>query len=254
MSKVIKSEILKYFSGKFIYVLCIITTALPLLYYGFGYIVARINPEQAEQVLEGVANVSFQEYVFTSLIRFFSSGDIYLMIPILIAIIVTEDYGQGTIKYSLLAVSKEKLIMGKIVVIALVNSLLIACYLVSNIIIGFIGTQGFGNESFLMKTIVVLGIGWITILGYSSVITLVAINTRKVAYAILGGFGVFIFISMLKGLIPETIRYIVISSNIEGLIKMDIQTGVRALCVSIAYSLVFILLSRATFLRKEIYT
>lgn len=248
MNKIVKSELLKYFSGKMIYICSGILMFLPVLDFIMTKIIGNLKPE----LLENMKDVSTQEYIMNSIIGLFSGGILFIVVTILISSSVSEDYGNGTMKYSLLAVSREKLLLGKIITIGIINFIYIALALLSCSIIGFIAHNWSDNSYSLIQIAGAILLSWITIFGFTCLIIFAVNKISKAGGAIGTGIGIYFFISIIGALIPEEYKGAIITANIYKLVDMNLKSWGEIIITGSIYIIIFGTLSILSFRKKEI--
>lgn len=248
MNKIVKSELLKYFSGKMIYICSGILMILPVLDFIMAKILNKVQPEIAEQLL----NLSTQEYMMKSLLGLFSSGSLFIIVTVLISSIISEDYGNGTMKYSLLAVSREKLLIGKIITTGIINFIYIGVSLLSSSIIGFIGYKWSDNSHSLIQILGAALLGWITIFGFTCLVIFAVNKISKAGGAIGTGIGIYFAIAIIGALIPDEYKGAIITANLGKLVDMNLKSWGEIIITGVAYIIIFSTLSMLSFRKKEI--
>lgn len=248
MNKIIKSELLKYFSGKMIYICSGILMFLSVLDFIMTKVIGKLKPE----LLANMKVLSTQEYIMNSLIGLFSGGILFIIVTILVSSSISEDYGNGTMKYSLLAVSRVKLLIGKIITIGIINFIYIALSLLSSSIIGFITHKWSDNSYSLIQIAGAFFLCWITLFGFTCLIIFAVNKISKAGGAIGVGIGIYFFISIIGALIPEEYKGAIITANIYKLTDINVKSWGAIIITGLIYIIIFSTLSVFSFRKKEI--
>ncbi len=252
MSRVIKSELLKYISGKMLYICSGILFFLPIFNYVLTKILIASNPETFSQIIDRFSNLSSQEYILNSLAELFSGGGLFIIVIILASSMITSDYSKGTMKYTLLATSREKLILGKIIASGIINFIYIAAASLSIGIIGIVSYNWGSNSHSIIYILATSLLCWITLMGITCLIMFAINRISSVGGAIGLGFGIYFVIGLLSGLLPESYKVPIISANIYKVLEVKWSSLVEILIVGLAYIIVFSGLSLLAFRKKEI--
>lgn len=248
MNKIIKSELLKYFSGKMIYICSAILMFLPVLDLIMTKVIEKLKPE----LLENMKNLSTQEYMMNSLIGLFTGGILFIIVAVLVSSSISEDYGNGTMKYSLLAVSRVNLLVGKIITIGIINFIYITLALLSSSIIGFIKHDWIDSSYSIIQIAGAFLICWITLCGFTSLIIFAVNKISKAGGAIGVGIGIYFFISIIGALIPVEYKRAIITANIYKLSDINVKSWGEIIITGLIYIIIFSTLSILSFRKKEI--
>lgn len=250
MSRVIKSELKRYFSGKMVYICAGLLMLFTLLDYGMAKILIEISPESNPQIEAMFLNLSSQSFVLNELRNLFTGGNGLIMSLILAASLVSGDYGNGTMKYSLLAVSREKLIIGKVITASIINLIYIIAPLVSASIIGIAGYDWATDGYSYIQILGAASLCWVTLVGFTCLIMFAVNAVGKFAGAIGLGIGIYVFISMLS-LLPNKFKSFVISINLYKLADLNLSGSLEVLGIGLLYTVLFAGLLTLVFRRKE---
>lgn len=250
MLRVVKSELLKIFSGKMIYICIAILFSLPFIEYISYLGVHDMEPS----LLDAITSLSRQEYITNSIINLVSSMNFALIfiISILVSSLITEDYGNGTMKYSILAVTKEKLMIGKIITTGIINLIYLLVILASHIIISLLACKWSPEGIAISQIIGAFLLSWITLYGYACLITFALNKISKVSGAIGMGLGIYAIIAMLNGLLSNSYKFLVITGNSYKLMDMTVKSWVEVGLTGLIYIVTFSILSIVIFRKKEI--
>ena len=251
MFKVIKSELIKYFSGLMIYISTAITILLSLLDFIATKLIVTLSPEAVPELVERYANMTSQTYIINSLMSLFSGGAIFIVATIVVATIISEDYGKGTMKYSLLATSRGNLILGKIVTTGVINAIFVGASFVAAVIIGSF-TFNWDSAGFTMiEIMVVYFLAWMTMFGFSSIVMFMINKISKISGAIGVGVGVYMVTSIVGALVPESIKPLILTANFGKVMDMTISSWSEVVYTNLGYIIVFSSLVFISFRKKE---
>ena len=252
MFKVLKSELLKYLSGMMVYICAAITVFLSLADFAATKLITILSPEAVPHLVEKYATMTTQGYILNSLMSLFGGGSLYIVVAIVAATLISEDYGKGTMKYSLLATSKEKLILGKILTAGVINLIFIGASLIGAASVGFImfnwGSTGYS----VLEIMVAYFLGWLTLTGFSALVIFMINKISKISGAIGVGIGASMVLGMVGALIPNAIKPFVITANFGKVMDMSISSWGEVAFTNIGYILVFSILTLISFRKKEI--
>ncbi len=252
MNRVIKSELIKYFSGKMIYITTILVFLQSILDYGATKLITLFNPEEVPELAQRFSNMSSQDYLLSSLLGVFTGGSIFIIITIVLANMISEDYGRGTMKYSLLATTREKLILGKIFTVGIINFLFMTATLVGAGAIGFIVFEWDSTSYSIIQILGAYGLGWLTLCGFSCMIVFAISKISKVSGAIGMGIGISMAIGIIGMIIPPSLKPLMISTNFSRVLEMSLGSWTEVLFTGGLYIIVFSILSVIVFRKKEI--
>lgn len=252
MLRVVRSELIKWFSGKMIYISMIITAFLVMV----DYFAAKIYMETSSETIPGLTDrlsaLSAQEYMVNSMVNLISGGSIFIIVTIIIANLITEDYGKGTLKYSLLAVSRRSLITGKIVSAGILVLMLVISAAVSSGIVG-LAAYGWSDSSHsVMEVLTIHGLTWLTLYGFSSLLIFAVGRITKSSGAIALGIGIFMATGLVGVLGPESIKRYMIGVDFHRVANLSSVYQARIFTNGLVYILLFAVLSIIFFRRKEI--
>lgn len=252
MNRVIKSELIKCFSGKMLYITTVLVFLQSILDYGATKLITLFNPEHIPELAERFANMSSQDYILSSLLGIFSGGSIFIIISIVLANIISEDYGRGTMKYSLLATTRGKLILGKLATAGIINLLFMLAALVGAGAIGITVFEWDINGYSSLQILVAYGLGWLTLWGFSCLIVFLISKISKASGAIGIGIGVFMAMGIIGLIIPQALKPLVITVNFHRVIDMTLSSWGEVLFTGGIYIIGFSILSILFFRKKEI--
>ncbi|MCR3956279.1 MAG: ABC transporter permease [Gudongella sp.] len=252
MLRVVKSELLKWFSGKMIYISMIITAFLVMV----DYFAARIFMKTSSETIPGLTDrlnaLSAQEYMVNSMVNLISGGSIFIIVTIIIATLITEDYGRGTMKYSLLAVSRRSLITGKIASAGILVMMLVLSAAISS---GMVGLTAYGwsdSSHSAMEVLTIYALTWLTLYGFSSLLIFAIGRISKLSGAIALGIGIFMATGLVGVFAPESIKRYIIGVDFHRVANLSSVYQARILTNGLIYILLFAVLSIILFRRKEI--
>jgi len=252
MFKAMVSELTKCFSGMMIYICTAIAIFLSLVDFIATKLITTLSPEAVPEIVERYANITSQGYILNSLISLFSGGGIFIVATIVVATLISEDYGKGTMKYSLLATSREKLILGKIVTAGVINLMFIGVSFIGAVLIGsFLFNWDSGGYS-IMQIIVVYFLGWLTLFGFSSLVIFMTNKISKISGAIGLGIGAYMVMSMVGALVPKAIKPLVLTANFGKVMDMTLSSWSEVAFTNVGYIIVFSILTLISFRKKEI--
>lgn len=253
MFKTIKSELKKYMSGKMLYISIILVIVLSTIDYIATKVFIKYNPEEALELSKRSANISTQEYIVGTLVKLITGGTIFIIVTIIIAILISEDYGKGTLKYSLLATTKFKLIMSKIFTAGIINFLLVSAALISSSIIGIFAYKWDISSYYVFEIIAAYILGWLTLFGFSCLLIFVMINISKISGAIGVGIAIFMIIGVLGVILPQPLKAFIITVNFPEIVNMNLESLRQIFFTDVLYILFFSTLSVIIFRKKELF-
>lgn len=251
MYRVVKSELMKWFSGKMIYISVMVTALLTTADHVATKLLSEYDPQAVPGLIERFEMMSAQEYMTSALVSLISGGAIFIIVTIITAIIITEDYEKGTMKYFLMAVSRKKLMTGKILSMGIINLLLIIAAFISSVIVGVIGYEWQQGSYSILQIISVYFLGWLTLSGFSSLLMFVFNKVNKVTGAIGIGIAIFMILGIVGVVMPESIRGFVISADFHKAADMDPASLRQTFLAGSIYVLIFSLLNLIAFKNKE---
>ena len=252
MLRVVKSELLKWFSGKMIYISMIITGFLGTVDYFAAKILMKSGPETIPGLADKLNVLSAQEYMVNSMVNLISGGSIFIIVTIMIATLITEDYGRGTMKYSLLAVSRKDLIIGKIVSAGLLIMMLVLSAAASSGVVGMVAYGWDETSHTMMEVVTIFILTWLTLYGFSSLLIFAIGRTTKLSGAIAMGIGIFMTTGLVGGLVPVSIKRFIIGVDFYRVANLSSVYQERILTSGLIYLLLFTVLNIVFFRRKEI--
>ncbi len=252
MLRIVKSELMKWFSGKMIYISMLVTALVVSIDYLASRLLVTHNPETVPGLAERFQLMSTQEYIVNSIVNMVAGGTIFIIVTIITATLITEDYGRGTLKYSLLATTREKLMLGKIISSGIINFTLITAALISSSTIGVIGYEWKQDSYTILQIILVCFLGWLTIFGFSSLLMFALGGINKVSGAIGLGIGIFMLTGVIGVVAPEALKGLIIGVNFNKVAAMQTATLDQIFFSSSIYVLVFSILNVLNFRNKEI--
>ncbi|KOM98268.1 membrane protein [Clostridium botulinum] len=245
MLRVLKNEIIKMFSGKKFYVLSM-TLIISIIVMAF---LGKIHPNRG---------MNTSNFVFYTLLGTLLKPLIPMFMVLVITDTFTEDYIQGTMKFSLMApIKKIDLIIGKFLFIAIYGLILLAIGFVGSYIIGVI-TFGVGNNGeFLngfINNIKVYASIILPLFSFSAVISFIAVIINNSGAMIGLGIGIDVMMMMIDSQVKNIMYYtfsggmyayrIVQNLNDHNILMLSLTA-----CVYIA---IFLILSIGVVKRKDI--
>lgn len=252
MRRIVKSELIKWFSGKMIYISMLITALLVAIDFVATRLLASHKPQTVPGLAEKIQFMSSQEYIVNSMVNLLAGGTVFIIISIITATLVTEDYSRGTLKYSLLATSREKLMMGKIIASGIINFSLIVAALVSSSIIGIIGYDWSQGSYTILQIVMICFLGWLTITGFSLLLMFALGRINKVSGAIGLGIGIFMLTGVMGVVAPESLKGLIIGVNFSEVAALETSTLDQIFISGSMYVLIFSILNVLSFRNKEI--
>ncbi|WP_410506311.1 ABC transporter permease [Haloimpatiens sp. FM7315] len=249
MLKVLKNEIIKMFSSKKFYILCFVII-LSIL------IIAFTGKNDAKSVIN--AENFLTETLFGMLMR--------PMIPMLMVVIIaetlTQDYAEGTMKFSLMApIKKSDFIIGKFLFITVYALILLFVSFFGSYIIGVIffglGDKGEILSNFIYNLEVYVSIV-LPLLSFSFVISFIALIVNNSATIMGLGIGIHVIMLFVDSQIKNAMYY-TFSGGIAGgmyavriLGKIDVNAVISFSITAGIYIFVSIILSMLIFKKKDI--
>jgi len=252
MFKAMRSELVKGFSGIMIYIFIAITICLSLVDFIATKLIVTLSPEAVPELVERYANMTSQSYILNSLMSLFGGGAIFVVATIVVATMISEDYGKGTMKYSLLATSRENLILSKIATVGIINAIFIGASFVGSITIGSFIFDWDSSGNSIIEIMVVYFLGWLTLFGFSSLVIFMISKVSKVSGAIGIGVGAYMGMSMVGALVPKTIKPFIITANFGKIMDMSLSSWSEVAFTNVGYIIVFSILTLISFRKKEI--
>ena len=252
MFKIVKSELMKIFSGKMIYICAVLTMLLTSLNYISVKILLSVNSPEASQIVEEMASITTQDYIMQQLLSLISNGGFSIILIIILTYLITDDYSKGTMKYSLLAINKQELFIGKIIAVAIIELLLTVVGLITSGTIGVIAFSWSVSGLTVIQILQAYLYGWLGFLGFSCLVIFIIQNVSSTGGAIGVGLGIYLSIGIISMLIPQSIKPFIISANAINLIDSSKSLWNEFALTNIAYIIIFGLLSLIIFKRKEI--
>lgn len=250
MFKIIKSELSKCFYGKMVYICSAIIFLLPILDYAI--IKMLLTQELAEQA--GVSNLTTQSFILREFnAQFAAGGTVFIIITILIATLITSDYNNGTMKYSLMAVGRGKLIVGKIITVFTIELLYVSSILISSILIGILGYNWDPSGLNIIQIITVYLLGWLSICSFSMLLMFISNKMNKLIGTIGLSLGIYFTLSALSFVIPEKLKFLSLLESFVIFSSYNFDVNFIKVIINISvYFIVFGFLLVTSFKKKEI--
>lgn len=251
MYKIVRSELLKWFSGKMIYLSILATFFITAAEHVVTGILVRTSPESVPGLAETIGKITAQDYILNSIVNLISGGTLFIIITIITATVITDDYGKGTLKYFLLATTRTRLIIGKIITAGIINLVLVAAAFTASAVIGITAYPWLPDGFAVYELIAVYLLGWLTTWGYSSLLMFAIHRFSRISGSIGLGIALFMSLGMLGVILPERFSQYVITAGFYSVAGMTPGSWSQSFLISSAYIAFFSALNVMVFRKKE---
>lgn len=250
MFKGVKSEVIKLLAGKMIYICVGLVAILSGMEFFMTKLLKYVEPQQVSDLSEIYPHA--QRYILISLSNLLGGGPLLIMIIIIMASIMTEEYGRGILKYSLMALSRTQLMLSKLFVTGAVCLILVMTAFVTNIIIGYFAFDWAPSSYSFLELFGAYLIGWLVAYGFACVLIFMNQFISKVGVSISLGFVFFIIVGLLSVIIPDSFKAFLITANFVYILDMEKEAFIQLILNGSIYIILFSLLSILHFNKKEL--
>ncbi|MGH4124045.1 MAG: ABC transporter permease [Clostridium sp.] len=244
---VLKNEIIKIISAnKFYIILLSILSSVILM------AIVRISFKAENSSV----SLSVQTFLKSSLNGILIKPLLPIFMIIIVAEIFSEDYAQGTMKFSLLTpIKKKDLIIGKLAFIALYSAVLIifsfiACYIIGILFFGF-GDRNTAFDS-LITNIKLYAVLILPLISFSMIMSLIAMFIKGTGAMIGAGIGIY-FIMIFIDMGIKNAMYYTFSGGLLAfdLVGNDPNMGILKLIISAIVYIILALIANVVVIKKK---
>ena len=244
MTKVIKCEFRKCIKGLAFYICMLIMIIIPLSEFVFMQISSNFGEktEAAQAMVDAFLNANGDQIFRYLYYVLFNGGSIFVVLTVMAAIIISEDYTRGTMKYVLLLSSRDKLGLGKVGILLIVSTIIHLVGLVVPLIISIISRKTYFGVYSLEQIILYVLIGWSTITAFTILVGIIGCLTKNVPATIGIGLGVYLICAGVGVHLSEKVKKYIFIMNINKIGESSIETIHFALGVSCITLILFMII------------
>lgn len=249
MLNVLRMELNRFFKGKAIYVFIAIIMAIPVIEYTSMKILIQ-NGIFPQDVVDKYMAYSSQQMVYYFWRQLFNGGALFFISVMMVSFILTEDYVNGTMKYSLMAVSRTELAVGKMLAVLILNSAIFCLGLLSGVTIAVITrswdiTGDTGSHFIIIAILAIL-----TLAAFNSILSFIQVYINHLGAAIGIGLGLYVFSYTILQLLPESFTNYMFLGGIMRMSELHGSELTSAIIVPLVYTLIFSSLAGISLKRK----
>lgn len=253
MIRVLGCEFRKCTKSIAIYICMAVMLFVPLAEYAFlGISSMSNNHTEAEQQLIDAFAKANGDQLFVYLYKLlFNGGCIFVVVTVMAAIIIAEDYARGTMKYVMLLSSRAKLSFGKIGILFVVSTLLHFVGMVIPVFVSISAREIFYGEYTEEQLVYYTLLGWSVITAFTLLVGVIGTLTKNVPATIGIGLGIYMVGAGFGMHLPEIIQKYLFIMNINKIGTADTDNLLLAVEVSCVTSILFALFLWYDLRKKE---
>lgn len=244
MTKVIKCEFRKCIKGLSFYICMLIMIIIPLSEFVFMQISSNSGEktEAAQAMVDSFLKANGDQIFKYLYYVLFNGGSIFVVLTVMAAIIISEDYTRGTMKYVLLLSNRTKLGLGKVSILLIVSTIIHLVGLVVPFGISLVSRKTYFGVYSLEQLIIYVLIGWSTIMAFTILVGIIGCLTKNVPATIGIGLGVYLICAGFGIHLSEKVKKFIFIMNINKIGEASMETLYFALGVSCITLIIFMII------------
>ena len=251
MINVLKCEMMKCFKGLALYICMFVMIFIPLSEYLFMTISSKMqsDDESIRVLIDSFVNANGDQifkYLYGVL---FTGGSIFVVVTVLAAIIIAEDYSRGTVKYIVLLTDRNKTSIGKVCTLVIVSTIIHFVGCIVPIGISILSRETYYGVYTMKQLILYVLLGWTIVMTYTILVGIIGGMTKNVPATIGLGLGIYLCCMGIGIHLPESVRKFIFIMNIEKIGEQDIGRIVFSL--SVCYITFFIMITILSVVLKK---
>ncbi len=206
MLKLIKSELFKMRKRKMIYVMAFIMFIMPIFGHGMSVLIQSFGIE--DPTMNIFADMTMLDFIQFSSKDVFTGGTALIMVLVIGVNLLCEEYNSGMLKMTVMASSRKKVVISKLITMAVYTLILTLSHLISALIVGSIFYGNF-ELSEIMTVVYTYGYGILSMLVYGILMMNFGFLFNKGTAAIASGFGLYIVFTVALQITPPNFYWMI---------------------------------------------
>lgn len=242
MRNVVRMELRRLFMGKALFVCMAILILIPIIE------LTSVKILMTQGTFDAASVTKFQAYTVKEMSfylwrQLFHGGALFIIVSLIVTFILTEDYTNGTMKYSLMAVRRSQLSAGKHVSILIVNGMLILAGFTSAFLVSLVERGWSMSIGSFLDMFGIMILAWFAISAFTGILGIIQLHLSNIAASVAAGLGLYVVAWMIAQIIPDALlNYYFLG----GIIHMHELTGTdlfMALLIPLGYVVLTIAIS-----------